>query len=357
MRSEPIQTGSPTRLSDADLTVEVTRLARCERDATMALITHLAEFDARKLYLGAGFSSLFTYSTEVLELSEPEAYNRIQAARTVRRFPLVLEMLGQGSLNLTTVRLLAPHLTDASCKGLLAEAAGKSKREVEKLLARHAPQPDIPCSIRKLPVPTPVLSSAAVPPIPPVACVSPAPAPRPAPRPVLTPLSADRYKVSFTATAETCEKLRLAQDLLRHSVPTGDIDAIVDRALTVLLEDLARKKFAATERPRASQSKNLGSRHTPAKVRRAAWLRDGARCAFVGKEGRRCNARAFLEFHHREPYGVGGEATRENIELRCRAHNAYEAELYYGPSKRVPSTRSGTSSVGVWRTTTRGLSS
>jgi hypothetical protein len=32
-----------------------------------------------------------------------------------------------------------------------------------------------------------------------------------------------------------------------------------------------------------------------------------------------------------EPYAVGGAATEENIELRCRAHNAYEARLFFEP--------------------------
>ena len=47
------------------------------------------------------------------------------------------------------------------------------------------------------------------------------------------------------------------------------------------------------------------------------------------EEGRRCSATSFLEFHHVRPYAVGGEATAENIELRCRTHNAYEADLFY----------------------------
>jgi hypothetical protein len=60
------------------------------------------------------------------------------------------------------------------------------------------------------------------------------------------------------------------------------------------------------------------------------WDRDGGRCAFVARDGQRCTARRFLEFHHVQPYGVGGEATILNIRLRCRAHNAYEADLFYG---------------------------
>jgi hypothetical protein len=113
-------------------------------------------------------------------------------------------------------------------------------------------------------------------------------------------------------------------------VPSGDEAAILDRALTALLADLAQKRFAAAERPRPSGSAVPGSRHVPAEVKRTVWLRDLGRCAFVGTSGRRCNERGFLEFHHVTPYVLGGEATVANIQLRCRSHNAYEARLYFG---------------------------
>ncbi len=153
----------------------------------------------------------------------------------------------------------------------------------------------------------------------------------------VTPLASQCYKVQFRASAETIEKLRLAQDLLRHQIPDGDPAAIFDRALTALLEDLAKKKLAATERPRGSRSPFPGSRHIPAEVKRAVWLRDRGRCAFVSRSGRRCTEAGFLEFHHVVPHASGGESTAENIQLRCRAHKGYEAALYFGPHnpKRV----------------------
>lgn len=46
--------------------------------------------------------------------------------------------------------------------------------------------------------------------------------------------------------------------------------------------------------------------------------------------GHRCRERAWLEFHHVVPYAKGGEASAENIQLRCRCHNAYEAEQDFG---------------------------
>jgi len=348
----------------------VKSLAHCEREATACLLAHLAELDARRLYLGAGFSSLFTYCCEILHLSEPAAYNRIEAARAARRFPVIFRMLGEGSLNVTTARLLARHLSDDNHKELLAAASGKSKREVEELLAQYFPQPAVPSSVRRLPavrqLPAPTAGLANAPAGAPLAASAgnsdvtravltssvtlvpeavPALPPPPARPTLVKPLAPDRYEIRFTASALTREKLRLAQDLLRHAIPTGELGEIIDRALTALLEDLARKKFAATERPRASRGTAPGSRDIAAKVRRAVWLRDRGVCAFVSKSGRRCNETAFGEFHHVAPHSVGGEATVENIQLRCRAHNAYESVLFYGygrPTER--GTRPGKSS-------------
>jgi hypothetical protein len=70
-------------------------------------------------------------------------------------------------------------------------------------------------------------------------------------------------------------------------------------------------------------------RHIPAAVKRAVWVRDLGRCAFVGADGHRCGGRAFVEFHHVRPYALGGRPTVDNIELRCRRHDGFEARLYF----------------------------
>ena len=57
-------------LTDAELTVTLSLLARNGRQATIALIVHLAEFDARSLYKAAGFGTLFDDCVAVLRLSE-----------------------------------------------------------------------------------------------------------------------------------------------------------------------------------------------------------------------------------------------------------------------------------------------
>lgn len=145
----------PSHLSDAALLAEVTRCAHDERRATARLLAHLAELDARRLYLGAGHASLFAYCHHALGLSEDAAYNRVQAARACRLFPEVVARLADGSLTVTTVRLLARHLTAENHVELIGAAAHRSKREVEELIARRFPQEDTPSSVRKLPERTP----------------------------------------------------------------------------------------------------------------------------------------------------------------------------------------------------------
>ena len=148
--------------------------------------------------------------------------------------------------------------------------------------------------------------------------------PAPAPQPVVAPLAPTRYLLKVTVGHETHEKLQRARALLRHAVPDGDIAAILDRALTLLLREAERTKWAAVERSRPSRSASVGSRHVPASVKRAVWARDAGRCAFVGPDGR-CGETGFLEFHHVLPFSAGGKTDADNLELRCRAHNQYEA--------------------------------
>jgi len=349
---EPIRTmsycdGGLAVLSDDELVERVKDLASSERCASVALIRSLMEFDARRLYLREGCSSLFTYCTQVLHLSEGSAYNRIETARAARRYPRVLEAIECGDVTLTAVRLLAPHLTAANHDEMVRAARHKSKQQIQELIASLNPRPAAATILRRLALrPSKVDSTPAAiasrdthtlqartsHDIVPLSSTGPA-AVTPAPQThvaLVTPLAPERYKLQVTLRRETHEKLRRAQALARHAVPDGDIGSILDRALTLLIDHLERRRFAHAASPRPNADEGTASgRHISAAVRRAVWQRDQGRCAFVGRVGR-CHETAFLEFHHVAPYAAGGGATADNIQLRCRAHNQYEARLFFG---------------------------
>ncbi|PYQ06766.1 MAG: hypothetical protein DMF83_11325 [Acidobacteria bacterium] len=336
---------SLTRLSDDDLVARLKVLVARDRDLTAQIVAHLAELDTRDVFLREGYGSLFVYCRDALGLSEWESYNRIEVARAARRFPVIFDLLAEGSVNLTAARLLAPHLTPSNHREVLHSARGRRKPEIEEIVARLSPRPDVPASVRRLPTSRPASVPLAAPvpasasPAPaPVSVATPAPVPPAHPLPVgpvaVTPLSPDRYKLQLTIGGDTLEKLRLAKDMLGHAIPSGDDAAILDRALTALLVELAKKKFADTGKPRPSRGTKAGARDPSAPVKRAVWLRDLGRCAFVGTTGHRCNERRFIEFHHIDPHALGGEATVDQIQLRCRRHNDYEGRLYFGKRRR-----------------------
>jgi 5-methylcytosine-specific restriction endonuclease McrA len=152
-----------------------------------------------------------------------------------------------------------------------------------------------------------------------------------APRPTVAPIAAERFAVQFTMDAEMHNDFREAQALLGHQVASGDLARIFGRALKMLVRELKKTKFAETDHPRvASARAGTNPRYIPAAVRRAIHERDEGRCTFVSHSGRRCLERAGLEFDHIEPIARGGGSNVENLRLRCRAHNQYEAERAFG---------------------------
>ena len=336
-------------LSDDALLARLEDLAGRARSATAELIAHLAELARRKAHRAEGEGSLFKYCTQVLRLSQAAACNRIAAAYAARRFPMILDLLARGSVNLTTIRLLAPQLTEDNHRAVLAQAAGCTKEEVLEIRARLSPQADVRPSVRRLPERQPTnaaaalvvdartgLSTVASDSSSSTAGPGESPVPKPAvhgsepSRPTVVPVAPERYAVHMTIDKETRDDLRVVQDLVRRTIPDGDPGRIFARALKLLRAELERKVFSATTRPRDARPAKRGSRDIPADVQRAIWARDGGQCAFVGRRGR-CSERSFLEFHHRHPHAFDGEATADNIALRCRAHNQYEAELVFGP--------------------------
>ena len=244
-------------LTDEQLLSRLKSAASRECEATAHLIALLAEMDARKLYLAEGYASLFCLSHPMSESLRARGVWADRSGAGRGRFPIVLELLTDGSITLTTVCLLASHLNEDNHCELLDAARHRSKREVEQQVAALAPKPDVPSAIRRLPQPkAPVVQTAAAlgdlnladsghrkadsTPLPSVAHVR-------QPLTVVTPLAPERYKVQLTIGRETHDKLRRVQDLLRHVVPNGNPSAIFDRALTLLLEDLERRRLSKVD--------------------------------------------------------------------------------------------------------------
>jgi hypothetical protein len=299
------------RCSDDELLANLQTLVGSHREVTARMVAHLAEVERRRVHLLAGYSSMFDFCTKALRMSEGEAFRRIVAARLSMRFPVVVELLASGALHLSALALLRERLTTENHVELLQAVSGRSKRDVETLLAARFPRPDVPSRITRARV---------------------------------EPLSEARFRVEFTASAAFCAKLERCRELMSHANPSGELGVVLERAVEILLGELERRRLGRTKRaPRSSanagetaarcaaaESSDTSSRHVPRAVRRAVHERDGARCTFVAPDGHRCDARAFLELDHMEPRALGGTNDAANLRVRCRAHNQLAAEETFG---------------------------
>jgi hypothetical protein len=135
--------------------------------------------------------------------------------------------------------------------------------------------------------------------------------------------------VQFTADQQFREKIEQARELLSHALPSGDLAAILERALDELIKQETKRRIGAG-RPRKKRALSEGSRHVPVDIARLVWERDGNQCAFLDEEGRRCSARRFLTIEHRHPFAFDGPPTVENLCLLCAAHNAHAARKVFG---------------------------
>ena len=338
-------------LTNPQLLSRLETLVRESRCAEADLLVHLGEVDARRLYLDEAYSSMFDYCTSVLHFEEGVAYNRIHVARAVRLHPELLEALRGGELHLTGIRLLVPQLTRENARDWIRAARHRSANEIRALIADRQPRPDVPASIRHQFVDgssekamrvseasrsfepaivtrsadrsesCPVLPQATAP-----------PPPDPAQRTRNEPLGGGRYCVKFTADPEFHQELMELRSLLRHQIPDGDLAAILKRAVRDLLVQVRKRKTADVAAPRAASAEPSArpSRHIPHAIQRKVWKRDGGRCTFMSKRGRRCATRDFLEFHHLEPWSLARTHSVAGISLRCRAHNQAAARNVFG---------------------------
>lgn len=368
-----MNTYSLVHLSDAAVIQGGKSSHSVERGATALSLAHLSEIDARRLYAGEGYSSMFLYCVEELHLSEDCASRRIQAARVARRFPVLFAALADGRLHLTGMALLAPFFTPENFDELLQACTHRSRAQIQEWLATRFPEtvsPAVRASIRPVvsaPVhvksTTTVATDGQL-----LASFGASDAPKaenghaienghraensPMEKARVStenaPVPARQFQLTVTVPGSTHEKLKYLQSLLSHSLAAGDLAQLIDRAFDALIEKVEKRKFgspakepaetapscpvrvAAAARVMRPRTNRAPSRYISVQVRRAVWDRDQGRCTFVSTSGHRCSERRFLEFDHIQPLARGGPSTVDGLRLRCRAHNQYEADRILG---------------------------
>lgn len=316
------------RFESRELHARVVSALAAERGGKADVLGLLGEIVARRAFVPEGFEDPRDYCIRALGMSPDQAVRRLRAARTAHAFPALLPAIANGRLGVTAVNTLARHLTCENVDELVSLAAGRTIEGLERALrgrlvpssapmlerasdtgssdggnpeAATGPQAPAPVNVKDSPAPEPVVAPVFV-----------------APEPVVR-------RIGITAGVQA--KLEYAKALLSHA--TRDESAVLERALDALIVKLEARKFAKVDRPRRARP-GEDPKYIPAHVRRAVVVRDEGRCTFVGDHGHRCGTRELLQFDHIVPEAQGGKSTKENLRLRCRAHNQLEAERVFG---------------------------
>jgi hypothetical protein len=316
-----------SKISDQDLIFRLEKLTRTERKITHFILLHINELEARQLYAGLGFESLYTYLTKGLCYSESAAYRRIQAARLLKTMPEVAEKIESGALNLSQLTQVQKCLKEEKKKGqkiatekvqeILNTLENKSGFESERILALEFNQP----------VKT---------------------------RESVRPQQDESVRIEISFSKEQFEILKQAQSLLSHICPEGKWNEV----LTTLA-----LKFNQSKLGKEPQSKNISRSNTGAenlteaeaaqspeaikpkksnfrapqacrpyisiRIKRRLLAKARHECEFIDPMTRKkCTSRFHLEIDHIRPLALGGTHEESNMRILCRTHNTYEARSW-----------------------------
>ena len=338
------------QLSDAELLSNLEALSTTENNTTVDILLHLTEVEHRKLFLAHGFSSLFAYCVGKLRYSEPATNRRISCARAVNLCPILIELLRSREISLSTLSLAAGLLRSENQEEIISGIRGKNRREVEEFVSSYRPQKEARESIKPLSLSSSIKAQSK-PSMPlfkienktpaSVSTTSPGEC-APSPAEKKEPITEQRYELRFCVNRKVMHKLEQAKALLSGKYRAGvKLEQVLDEALEHFLNKRSplrrikrteqrktKKAKVASLTPTAQKTKP--SRHIPQKLKDQVYQRDQGQCTFVSPDGKRCEEKHCLQYHHLLPFALGGKHQLENLALRCVHHNQYQAELDYG---------------------------
>jgi hypothetical protein len=322
--------------SDDELLARLTQAVEAEARDLAAVLERLGELERRRLHEKGAFPGLFEFCITTLRYSEGAAARRIAAARLSLEAPEVLELVRERRVHLAGLYLIVPLVKKRPVRELLRMIEGKTKREVERLVASLGEERKAPVDvIRYIPPAAPIPQALDE---PPATLFEPANA---VPNDVVVaptcaaatpPAAAPMARISFTATEAFLTKVEAAKALLSEGSAAASLERLFDRALDALFGEIDPLRPLGTAREASPYSRRPSRR-----VRYLVWKRDEARCAFLAPDGRRCEATTRLQFDHITPWAVGGRSDDpDNIRLLCRTHNLFVARLRFGDRRSRP---------------------
>ena len=279
-----------------------------EHESTVEIIESLVQCNREKAYLEHGCSTLWDFLVREMKYSNASASRRYKAMKCAERFPQVIGMLRSHELSLSTLAQAESLLDEVSSPAeLLDRLAGKSHREVERIVARQRPVPRKPREhVRRVAV-----------------------------KPKLEPMFAEarssieeRVTIRTSLSTGNFEAFENARAIVSRKHPGASVEDVFVELVEFYL------KHKAPKQRKPSKPRPL-TRHIPTATRDQVMLRDKQRCTFRSRSGRKCNSTHNLQIDHIKPFALGGTHEAENLRVLCAAHNRHMARKTFG-KRSVP---------------------
>jgi hypothetical protein len=331
-------------MSNAELINQLKKLVAQEQDLTLKILPHLVEVERRTIYLEKAYSTLTECCIHELGYGESSAWRRVRAARVIRDVPEVYDLMTCRKLSLSTVLQIAKVIDARNKDSLLPRIVGKSKSEIDAILAEYQIPQTIPDTARLRMVKKPVPAPSAL-----VGAASTRAGERTSgpelgeislrgegefdptvnsSTPEINVVLEKMFEIRFAADEELMELIRWMKCHLSHRYPKG---ASYLEIFKHAMKYYKKREDLALQKPPRSSSVHTDSRHIPKAIKQKVWKRDQGRCTFVGSNGKRCNSDYLIQFDHFPiSYARGGPSTVDNLRLLCAKHNSLTAKKEYG---------------------------
>jgi len=276
-----------------------------EHECTVEIIESLVQCNREKAYLEHGCSTLWDFLVRELNYSNAAASRRYKAMKCAERFPQVIGMLRRHELSLSTLAQAEALLGEVNDPNeLLERLAGKSDREVERVVALERPVPKKPREIVRRVAVKPRQSSAPL-------------LKAPATEPV-----EERVTLRTSLSIERFQAFEKARAIVSRKHPGATVEDVFNEMVEFFLKHKAPKE----RKPARRKSR---TRHIPVATRDQVMLRDKRRCTFKSRSGRNCNSTHNLQIDHIKPFALGGTHDPENLRVLCAPHNRHEARRVF----------------------------
>jgi hypothetical protein len=247
-----------------NLRIKTKQLVQKEKHFTAQVIKNLVEIDRQKLFCDFGYPSLFKYLVRELHYSEAEANLRVGAVKLARKSPRVVKKISEGTLSLTNASQIQSSLN---------QKEKVKPQDIHRALELGENKPTR----------------------------------------VLKEELRQEFKLKRAREERITFDERILKKIDRVKKIYGEEMSVYELVDTLLEEKLKTPKKPA--RPRNVAAKN--SRYIPVQVKYEAHT---GKC-------QRCGSRRELEYDHQHEYCLGGDNSRQNIQMLCRNCNQRKERL------------------------------